>query len=144
MNTVTDERSTGVSRKRFLIGGLLAGVIAAVLNNIYHTAYTAVTGVEATVVINYVTVTIATIAPLILAALVYYGLSRNTRHPTMIFLILTIFLTITSSALMAISHFPDRTPVPDGFIGLALPMHYIAGTVAAIFIPMYVSAGKKS
>lgn len=143
-STVTDERSIGVSLKRYLMGGLLAGIIAAVLNNIYHTAYTAITGVEATVVINYVTVSIASIVPLVLAALVYYFLSKETKQPTMIFIVITIFLTITSSGLMAISHFPDRTPVPEGFVGLALPMHYIAGAVAAIFIPWYVSAGKRS
>lgn len=143
MNPVTDEKSMDVSLKKYLLAGLFAGIIAAVLNNIYHTVYTAITGVEAPVVINYVTVTFASIIPLVLAAWAYYVLSRNTKHPTLIFIIITIFLALVSSNLMAIPHLPDRTPVPEGFMGLALPMHYIAGAVAAIFIPRYMKTGRR-
>ncbi len=143
MYPVTDEKSIGVSLQRYLTGGLIAGIIAAVLNNIYHTTYTAITGVEAPSVINFISVAAASIVPLVLASLVYYGFSKSTNKPTMVFLILTAFLTVASSGLMAISQLPNRTPVPDGFIGLALPMHYIAGVVAAICIPWYVSRGKK-
>ncbi|WPP52598.1 hypothetical protein [Catalinimonas niigatensis] len=125
--------------KEYLIAGVVAGVLAAIINNIYHLTYSGVTGVEVPQVINVLTVSFASLIPLVLASLAYYFLAENTKQPTVIFVIMTIFLTICSMGMMAVPVFPNRDAVPEGFYGLALPMHFIAGGIAAIFIPQYVA-----
>lgn len=128
-----------LSIKDYLVAGVIAGVLAAIINNIYHLSYSSITGVEVPQVINIITVTLASLIPLVLAGLVYYFLVNNTKQPTVIFVIMTIFLTICSMGSMAVPVFPDRDGVPDGFYGLALPMHFIAGGIAAVVIPRYIA-----
>lgn len=132
----------GLSMKGYLIAGLVAGILAVIINNIYHLTYSSITGVKVPEVINVVSVSFASLIPLVLGSLVYYLLEKNTRQSTVIFVFLTIFLTICSMGLMAVPVFPDRSEVPDGFYGLALPMHFIAGGIAALVIPRYVAYSK--
>ncbi|WKN29810.1 hypothetical protein PZB74_12620 [Porifericola rhodea] len=139
----TNSRTNRLPISKYLIAGLLAGLIAAVVNNIYHLSYSAITGVEFKVVVNVLTVTLASIVPLVLAGLVYQALDNNTNKATVIFVIMTIFLTICSMGSMAVPVFPNREEVPEGFYGLTLPMHFIAGGIAAIVIPRYIASQKK-
>ncbi|MDF9797099.1 cytochrome bd-type quinol oxidase subunit 2 [Catalinimonas alkaloidigena] len=123
----------------YLAAGGIAALIAIVLNNIYHLSYTEITGVSVVEVINVASVSIVTFVTLMLASLVYYALDRNTNKATTIFIVLAIFLTICSMGTMAIPIFPNRDEVPEGFYGLSLPMHFIAGIVAAVVIPAYIA-----
>jgi len=139
----TNSRTNRLPISKYLIAGLLAGLIAAVVNNIYHLSYSAITGVEFKVVVNVLTVTLASVIPLVLAGLVYQALDNNTNKATVIFVIMTIFLTICSMGSMAVPVFPNREEVPEGFYGLTLPMHFIAGGIAAVVIPRYIASQKK-
>lgn len=139
MESNRNRKARRLSMKEYLIAGVVAGVLAAIINNIYHLTYSSITGVEVPQVINILTVSLASLIPLILGALVYYMLEKNTSQSTVIFVVLTIFLTICSMGLMAVPVFPDRSEVPEGFYGLALPMHFIAGGIAAVVIPRYVA-----
>ncbi|MEK6480059.1 hypothetical protein WJR50_21130 [Catalinimonas sp. 4WD22] len=136
-------KAYSISIKTYLAAGGVAALIAIILNNIYHLSYSAITGVKVETVINILTVSVATLIPLLLASLVYYALDKNTNKGTTIFIVLAIFLTIVSMGTMAVPVFPDRDAVPDGFYGLSLPMHFIAGGVAAAVIPAYVAYKEK-
>lgn len=138
METNQNKNVQRVSIRDYLIAGVIAGVLAAIINNVYHLSYSSITGVEVPQVINVITVSLASLVPLVLASLVYYFLVNNTKQPTVIFVIMTIFLTICSMGSMAVPVFPDRDVVPEGFYGLALPMHFIAGGIAAVVIPQYI------
>jgi cytochrome bd-type quinol oxidase subunit 2 len=141
--SVTDDKTYGVSRKRFLVAGAIAGLVAVVINNIYQLSYTAITGYAEPMVINLITVSLASFVPIFLAALVYYFLAKNTSQPTLIFVIVTIFMTISSMGAMAAPVFPDRDAIDSDFYGLAIPMHFIAGGIAAVVIPVYVTRGRR-
>lgn len=143
METATDEKSVGVSRKRYFMAGIIGAVIATVLNCIYHAIYMANVALEVEGVTNYLTVILATVVSLILSALVYYWLSRNTKSPLLIYLILLLAFTVGDVSFIAVPVFPSWADVPEGFVGWALPLHLIASAVAAIFIPKYVTSGKK-
>jgi len=122
---------------RFLIGGLIAGIISAVLNNLYSVVYTLIIGHGASEIINIGSITGASILPTIVGALLYFGLSKFTTKATLIFIIAGIILAIISCAGAFGNELADGTPTPEGFVGLTVPMHLIAGLVAVLFIPKY-------
>lgn len=138
MYTVSDDKAIGVPLNQFLIAGAWAGLTAAVINNIYSFIYTSVTGFSASGAVNIFTVTIASFIPLILAGLVYYLLAKNTGKPTSYFIILSVVLTMFSERLRVFAIYVYEYDVPVDFYGLVLPMNFIAGTVAAIVIPLYM------
>lgn len=118
----------------YLIGGLVAGIIAAILNNLWNFIYPAIGGVSAPDVINVGSVTMMSIAPLLIAAVGYFVLSRFVDNATSIFQIGTVVLALLS----LFGTFNPPMPVPDGFAGLSAPMHIIAGLVGAFVIPRFV------
>ncbi|MBT3676626.1 MAG: hypothetical protein HOG39_08305, partial [Candidatus Marinimicrobia bacterium] len=122
---------------RFLIGGLIAGVISAVLNNLYSVVYTSITGHSVSEIINIGSITGASIIPTIVGALLYFGLSRFTTKATLVFIIAGSLLAIISCAGAFGSELADGTPTPEGFAGLTVPMHLFAGLIAIIVIPKY-------
>lgn len=128
---------TNVSKPGFmgyLIGGVVAGVITAILNNLWNFIYPAIGGVSVPEVINVGSVTLMSIMPLLIAAVGYFILSRFMDNATPIFQGATIVLALLS----LFGTFNPPMPVPDGFAGLSGPMHVIAGLVGAIVIPRFV------
>ena len=128
---------TNVSKPGFmgyLIGGVVAGVITAILNNLWNFLYPVIGGVSVPEVINAGSITLMSIAPLLIAAVGYFVLSRFTANATPIFQGITILLALLS----LFSTFNPPIPVPDGFAGLSGPMHIIAGLVGAFVIPRFV------
>lgn len=118
----------------YLIGGLVAGVITAVLNNLWNFIYPAIGGVSVPEVINLGSVTMMSMVPLLIAAVGYFVLSRFLPNATPIFQGLTIVLALLS----LFGTFNPPMPVPAGFAGLSAPMHVIAGLVGALVIPRFV------
>lgn len=128
---------TNVSKPGFmgyLIGGVVAGVITAILNNLWNFLYPAIGGVNVPEVINAGSITLMSIAPLLIAAVGYFVLSRFMDNATTIFQGATIVLALLS----LFGAFNPPMPVPDGFAGLSAPMHVIAGLVGAFVIPRFV------
>jgi hypothetical protein len=134
--TAITQKKTGV--KPFLTGALAAGLIGAVLNNLYSYLYTALTGFSVLEVINFGSVTISSFVPAVLGALFYFVLSRFTAKATRIFVVVGIVLIIASFAGSFMPQLPDGTPTPAGFVGLTLPMHIIAGAVILWVLTRYV------
>ncbi len=120
---------------RFLLGGLIAGIIAAVLNNVYSIAYTAATGLSAAQFINPGSVTILSALPLLIGSLVYFGLSRWTDRATLLFVIGTAVLVLLSLGGPFSPTMPDGSPRPEGFVALTLPMHLAVGIASILIVP---------
>ena len=68
----------------------------------------------------------------------YYILARGTTKSTVIFITAGLVFTLVSFAGPLGSSLPDGTPTPDGFAGLTLPMHIVAGLAAVVVIPSFV------
>jgi hypothetical protein len=100
-------------------------------------AYTGLTGFSIPEVIHFGSITGASVVPTIIGALCYFGLSRFTSKAKLIFTIAGIAFMLFSFLGPLSPELPDGTPTPEGFAGLTLPMHIIAGLVAVIFIPKY-------
>jgi Family of unknown function (DUF6069) len=134
MATTTNSTVSKPAFTGYLIGGAVAGVITAVLNNLWNLIYPAIGGVSVPEVINLESVTMMSIVPLLIAAVGYFVLSRFTSNATPIFQGITIVLALLSLA----GTFSPPMPVPAGFAGLSAPMHIIAGLVGALVIPRFV------
>lgn len=118
----------------FLVGGIVAGVVAAILNNLWNVIYPAIGGVSVPAVVNLTSVTAASILPLLIAAIGYFVLSRMLNNATPVFQGITLVLALLS----LFGPFNPPMAVPAGFVGLAAPMHVIAGLAAAFIIPRFV------
>jgi len=138
MHTVSDDKAIGVPLNQFLIGGAWAGLTAAIINNIYSFIYTSMTGFSASGAVNFTTITLASVVPLMLAALLYYGLSNNSSKPTPYFIIIAIILTMFSERLRVFAIYIYEYDVPVAFYGLVLPMNFMAGVIAAVVLPLYI------
>lgn len=123
---------------RILLGSLTAGVVAAALNNAYSVIYSQSTEQYFPEIINFGSITGASVIPAIFAGLIYYILSRFTHWATRIFIVSTLILTALSLTGTMQSQLPDGTPTPHGFTALTLPMHIIAGLAIAFIIPRFV------
>jgi len=123
---------------KFLTGGLVAGVVAAILSSIYSFAYSAVTGFSIPQVISFVSITGASVVPLVIGSLVYFGLARFTAKATAIYSGAAIVLALVSCLAPLEQTLPDGTPTPSRFAGLTIPMHIVAGVCAAFVTPRFV------
>ncbi len=136
--TTNTSKSNAASAKPaftgYLIGGVVAGLAAAVLNNLWNLIYPMIGGVSVPEVINLGSVSLMSIVPLLIAGVGYFILSRFVSNATPIFQIGTIVLALLS----LFGTFSPPMPVPDGFAGLSGPMHVIAGLVGAFVIPRFV------
>ncbi|HEX8531283.1 MAG TPA: DUF6069 family protein [Cytophagales bacterium] len=128
-----------VSVKNALVAGLLAGVVIAVLNNLYNLFCGAVLGISAPNVIHVGSVTGSSVVPALLAGLFYYLLARFTRRPGLIFAVVVVVFTLLSLGGPLQPALPDGSPSPAGFATLTIPMHLIAGAVMLLVIPRYAS-----
>jgi hypothetical protein len=128
--------------KTFLTGALISGIIGAILNNVYALFYSSATGFSLPEVINVVSITMASILPVLVGGLLYFGLSRFTPKATLIFIMAGILFTLVSLAGPMQPQLADGTPTPEGFAGLTIPMHIISGAVALLVLPRYVTKGK--
>ena len=120
---------------RFLLGGLAAGLISAVLNNLYSLAYTAATDISVPEVIHFGSISGASVAPALIGALIYFALSRFTNRATLLFVVGGLVFMLVSCAGPLIGEIPDGSVTQAGFMGLTVPMHLIAGFVCVLIVP---------
>ncbi len=128
-----------VSVKNALVAGLLAGVIIAVLNNLYNLFCGTVLYISAPNVIHAGSVTGSSMVPALLAGLCYYLLARFTRRPGLIFAVVVVVFTLLSMSGPLQPVLPDGSPAPAGFAVLTGPMHLVAGAVMLLVIPRYAA-----
>jgi hypothetical protein len=119
---------------RIMLGGLIAGIVAAVINNIYFITYTSVTGNIIRGIISLGSITKISLVSSLLAALGYFILSRFTYKATRVFIIIVIVLTCLSCINPLVSSIFHG----DWFPSLSIPMHIFEGLLVAYIIPRFL------
>jgi uncharacterized membrane protein YeaQ/YmgE (transglycosylase-associated protein family) len=128
--------TTGISH--YFLGGLIAGIVGAIIANIYFLIFSSVTGYSYAE-LNLFSITLAGIIPSVIGALVYFGLSRMTAKATTLFVALGIVLGALSALPVFIA---PPNPAP-GFAAATTPMHLIVALSAVIIIPLFVQNASK-
>lgn len=136
MNTLAHSKP-GI--KTFLSGALISGIVVSILNNVYAMIYTFATDFSLPEVINVVSITMASILPVLVSGMLYFILSRFTTKATLIFIMVGALFTVASLAGPLQPQLPDGTPAPAGFTALTIPMHIISGVVTLYLLPKYVT-----
>lgn len=125
-----------------LKAALAAGVAAAVLNLVYYFVYTAAIGIGPSP-INPVSTISASIAPLLVAGVVYFFLAGKVNNGKIIFTVVAIVLGLLSLWSSFQTQLPDGTTAPEGFAILSAGMHIIAAAAAAFGIPYFATKFSK-
>ena len=128
--------STNVTLLKALKGGAIAGLIGAGLNNIWALIANAL---GATVPSGFaLAVTMSSILPLLIGALVYFLLVKFAPKGYLIWLVLSIGFTLLSFfPVFNTPQLPDGTLLDSTFPLLVGPMHAISGFLAAWGIPKW-------
>ena len=125
---------------RSLLGGLIAGVASAILNNVWLLVYPLTTGNEVPEIINIGSVTASSILGLFIGGFVYFVLHRLTKKGAFIFITAGVVFTFLSlMGPINMTDLPDGNSAPEGFALLTIPMHLIAGLAAIIITPKWVN-----
>lgn len=132
---------------KYVIGGFLAGLITAALNNILFFVFPLIKEVDFPNIIDEMALTIASFVPPILASILYFAVSsKNYSTGTKIYLIL-VLIGFTLSII--IQFFPEKLidlgllemgDVPDNLALLTVPFHITTALVALVFIPKFVGS----
>lgn len=137
-------KQESLSLWNFATGGVIAGLVAGVLNNLWIMIYPLVTSYKVPGGIDTMSVTIFSFFPMLIAGIVYYlfclsGFKKGTKS----------YLIIGGIGLIASFYFPlfpetlgfiFTEGVPKGFAVFTIPMHVFAGAMALILIPKFVKA----
>lgn len=144
VNTETEEE---LSLWSFSLSGVIGGLGAGILNNIWIMAFPYITtyGEDNIPVIDSITVTILSFAPVFLAAFAYYfmcskGIARGTK----------IYVSLGILVLLGSLYFPlfpqtlegylPEEYMSEAFATFTIPMHIIATAFALIIIPWFVKS----
>lgn len=135
--SATAVTSTHLPINKIAIGTLITAAVSATANNVYGGLFTAFTG-NSFELIGPVSITLASIIPTLVAGLAYFILQRfaNSRA-NLIYLIGTLGFTLLSLAGPLGNQLPDGSVPPAFFAALTLPMHVIAGGLAAFALPYF-------
>ncbi len=119
-----------------LKGGAIAGLIGAGLNNIWTLIANAL---GATVPPGFtLAVTMSSIFPLLIGAIIYFFLMKYTAKGKMIWLIVSIGFTLVSFfPVFNTPQLPDGTLLDSTFPLLVGPMHAISGFLAIWGLPKW-------
>lgn len=128
---------------RFALGGLTAAALAAAVNVGWRGLYPSMTGYPLPAFIDAETVALASAAAVVLAAGVYLLLSRAFTIATPLYVMGCLASAIASCVAPFTPVMPDGTATPDGFQLLTIPMHLMAGLIAAVVVPLVVLVGVK-
>ncbi len=129
-------QNTEVNFGRVLKAGLIAGFIGVGLNNIWSLIASAL---GATIPPAFaLAVTISSLLPVIVAALIYFVLARNLAKGQLIFTVLGVgFLLFSFFPIFNNPQLPDGTVMDETFPLLVAPMHVFSGALALYGIPKW-------
>lgn len=131
--------SPRLSINNIALGTLITAAISAVANNVYGGLFTALTG-NAIELVGPVSITLASIIPTLVAGVAYFVLQRFAgNRANVIYLIGTLGFTLLSCLGPLGGQLPDGSAMPVFFPALTLPMHLIAGGLAAFALPRFVN-----
>jgi membrane-bound ClpP family serine protease len=134
MQTINNSSLTSLpSIGRYLQAGLIAGVVGAVIANIYNAIYQGISG-QTYPELTVFTIIFASLIPGLLGSLIYYWLSRSTRQPRLIFTVVGLVFTVLS----VVPNFVSPMDPAPGFASASTPLHFIVALSALILIPTLV------
>jgi hypothetical protein len=113
------------------------GVLASIVNLLWFMAAKVVLLIDYSSVKWYF-VLVATMLPILLSGVVYYFLYSATRYHRTLFVIgciVLVVLTLIAGPLSPV--LPDGSPSTRDFQVLTIPMHCVAGFMAAFIIPVW-------
>jgi len=128
---------------RYVLGGVVAAACAAAANLAWRRAYPSMTGYPLPPIIDPTSVVVASVLSVLLAAGVYLLLSRGMTIATPLYVVGCLVTAAASCMAPLTPVMPDGSPVPPGFPLLTIPMHLIAGVMAAVVVPLVVLLGVK-
>jgi hypothetical protein len=134
-------RAAAAPAWRYVVGGLVASASAAAINLAWRNAYPGLTGYTVPAAIDPPSVAIATVLSIWLAAGVYLLLSRGFVIATPLYVVGCAATAASTCIAPFTPVLPDGMPVPEGFPLLTIPMHLVAGLMAAVVVPIVVVAG---
>jgi hypothetical protein len=127
--------------KNYWQAGLLAGVVAAILNVVLYLIMIGMGGHDWALVIVG-SILVASLLPNLIAALAYYGLGRLTRRPRPL-LTIAVGVFVLISVLPHLGIGPAPSPaleaLPEGFDLLTIPLHIVFGLTAVFIMPWLVA-----
>ncbi|MBK5278233.1 MAG: hypothetical protein JJE09_05145 [Bacteroidia bacterium] len=128
--------SQNISFIKALKGGAIAGLIGAGLNNIWSLVASAF---GATIPPGFaIAITMSSIFPLLIGAVIYFFLKKYASKGGMIWLALSIGFTLFSFFPVFNSpQLPDGSVMDSTFPLLVVPMHLISGFLGAWGIPKW-------
>lgn len=128
--------ATDVTFLKAIRGGLIAGLIGAGLNNLWSLVAQALGSV--TPPGFPIAVTMSSIFPLMIGAILYFLLVKFSDKGHIIFVVIAVVFTLFSLyPTISITEMPDGSPLGEGFTMLTLPMHLISGALAVWGIPKF-------
>ena len=117
--------------------GILTGLAAVLINNAYFMAFYQNTSFNLLDHVNMFAITLASLFPCLIGALIYYGLTYYSEYPKVVYTVSgCVFLILSLLAPFSV-FMPDGSPIPPGFRELTLPMHLVTGVLALLVIPNY-------
>ena len=124
----------------YLKAGLLAGLVAAILNNISYLIMTVIGGFTWLPVIA-VSILVASFLPNLVAAVAYFTLSLFTKYAYLL-LAVGVILFVLTSVLPHLGIGPAPSPalaaLPEGFDLVTVPLHIVFGLTAISLMPWLV------
>ena len=128
----------------FGMTGIIAGLLAGVLNNAWMSIFPLVTSHDAgPAFVDAMSVSILSFSTMFLGALIYYMLCNlSMNRGTRIYMSIATVLTLASIYLPfnpeIITGFFSHNGNMSGFMEMTLPMHIMAGLIGILFIPWLV------
>ncbi|SJZ38742.1 hypothetical protein [Sediminibacterium ginsengisoli] len=128
---------------RGIMGGLFVGIAATILNLIFDVMYRKMTGYEFAEYININSIIFFTIPTLIVAGIVYGILREYVRNGMVIYIVLSVVLTIIVAFIPLGPHMlPTGALMPPSARGLTLGVEIITGAAGAFALPYFAEHPK--
>src|SRR4051812_29204684 len=93
--SVTTKETLDTPLKKYLLSGLIAGLVGAVIANLWYVVWQ-LAGGTSYAELNIFTILLTSIIPGVIGALCYYGFTRLTRRATIIFVVVGLIFTTLS------------------------------------------------
>lgn len=121
-----------------LMAGLLAGIIATLLNIFYEVVYRDVTGFSLSEIINVSTIIFGTVLTLLIAGAIFAVIDTYTRHVQLIYILLFVILTLLCVRWALHVHRTNDPSLNAAFRGLLSGIVIISGGLASFLVPFLV------
>lgn len=127
------------SYAHYLKAGLLTGIAAILLNNLWGLVAPSLGGAQLPEVINAVSISISSfITAMVAAGSLLISKKLFKSKGAAIYTVVAIVLALASLGPVFTFKLPDGSPAPEGFALLTGPMHIISGALLAFLIPKLV------